>query len=140
MCLHGVKTMTKAKALERSLVRESAAVPVFLAWGATALVAQRAPSSLTLDQAIEVAQGNNPIYLSAQNDMAQAHWQTREAYAGFPAHDQRERLGGISGGRCSAHRDAGLRWSNRLGVLELPYELEHDAQREHDLWDSQRTC
>ena len=75
--------MTKAKALERSLVRGLAAVPVLLAWGATTLEAQRAPSSLTLDQAIEVAKGNNPIYLSAQNDMAQAHWQTREAYAGF---------------------------------------------------------
>ena len=40
-------------------------------------------SQLTLDEAIRTAKGNNPVFLSTQNDQAAADWQEREAYAQF---------------------------------------------------------
>ena len=35
----------------------------------TALVAQQAPSQLTLEEAISIAKQNSPMYLSTSNDM-----------------------------------------------------------------------
>jgi outer membrane protein TolC len=81
---------------------------VLLALTATALVAQRAPTSLTLEEAITLAKGNNPIYLSTQNDMAAANWQTREAYAAF--------LPTVNVNGFVAYQEAGVQ---RLGPLEF---------------------
>jgi len=78
-----VRTTTRIGMNERIATRAVLTAVVLLALAATALVAQRAPSQLTLEEAITLAKGNNPIYLSTQNDMAAANWQTREAYAAF---------------------------------------------------------
>jgi outer membrane protein len=47
------------------------------------LGAQQAAERLTLQDAIALAKGSNPTFLSAQNDQAAANWQVREAYAQF---------------------------------------------------------
>jgi len=54
-----------------------------LAAAATALVAQEAPASLTLEEAIRLAKDYNPTYQSTKNDQAAADWQAREAYSAF---------------------------------------------------------
>jgi hypothetical protein len=78
-----VRTTTRTRLNERVATRAVLTALVLLALAATQLVAQRAPSRLTLEEAITLAKGNNPLYLSTQNDMAAANWQTREAYAAF---------------------------------------------------------
>ncbi|MEQ1855792.1 MAG: TolC family protein [Longimicrobiales bacterium] len=45
--------------------------------------AAQAPTQLTLEDAIALAKGSSPSFLSAQNDQASANWQVREAYAQF---------------------------------------------------------
>ena len=45
--------------------------------------AQQAAAQLTLEDAIALAKGSNPTFLSTQNDQAAANWQVREAYAQF---------------------------------------------------------
>jgi outer membrane protein len=47
------------------------------------LGAQQTPTELTLEDAIALAKGSSPTFLSAQNDQAAADWQVREAYAQF---------------------------------------------------------
>ena len=53
------------------------------ALAAAPLAAQQAADQLTLEDAIALAKGSNPGFLSAQNDQAAASWQVREAYAQF---------------------------------------------------------
>jgi len=48
----------------------------------TAAVAQ-VPTTLTLEDAIALAKGSSPTYLSTANDQSAADWQVREAYAQF---------------------------------------------------------
>lgn len=103
-----VRTTTKAQSRETTAVKVMLAALVLLALTATALVAQRAPTSLTLEEAITLAKGNNPIYLSTQNDMAAANWQTREAYAAF--------LPTVNVNGFVAYQEAGVQ---RLGPLEF---------------------
>lgn len=43
----------------------------------------QAPPTLTLEEALELARGNNPGYLATRNDETAAAWGVREAYAGF---------------------------------------------------------
>jgi len=69
-----VRTTTNTRMNERIGTRAVLTALVLLALAATALVAQRAPTSLTLEEAITLAKGNNPLYLSTQNDMAAADW------------------------------------------------------------------
>jgi len=47
------------------------------------VAAQQAATQLTLEDAIGLAKGSNPGFLSTQNDQAAANWQVREAYAQF---------------------------------------------------------
>jgi outer membrane protein len=54
-----------------------------LALVGTPAAAQQAAAQLTLDDAIALAKGANPTFLSTQNDQAAANWQVREAYAQF---------------------------------------------------------
>lgn len=56
---------------------------MLLALAAPSLVAQQAPSMLTLDEAIDLARRNNPGFLSTQNDQASADWAVREAYGAY---------------------------------------------------------
>ena len=50
----------------------------------TSLVAQEpAASALTLEEAIDLARNNNPVFLSQSNDQGVADWQVREAYGAF---------------------------------------------------------
>ena len=72
----------------------------------TALVAQQAPSQLTLEEAISIAKQNSPMYLSTSNDMSAANWQEREAYAAF--------LPTISGNMSGGWQEAGVQ---RIGTL-----------------------
>lgn len=53
-----------------------------LALAAAAARAQ-APTELTLEDAIALAKGSSPAYLSTQNDQSSANWQVREAYGQF---------------------------------------------------------
>ena len=50
---------------------------------ATPAQGQEGAMSLTLDEAIDLARENNPTFLSTANDMGQADWAVREAYANF---------------------------------------------------------
>jgi outer membrane protein len=54
-----------------------------LALWATEARSQQAPAQLTLEDAIALAKGSSPTYLSTLNDQAAADWQVREAYAQF---------------------------------------------------------
>lgn len=47
------------------------------------VAAQQAAAQLTLEDAVALAKGSNPGFLSTQNDQAAASWQVREAYAQF---------------------------------------------------------
>jgi outer membrane protein TolC len=64
--------------------RALAAALMLLALAATALVAQ-APTTpvrtLSLAEAVALAERNNPLWLSTRNDQEVADWQVREAYA-----------------------------------------------------------
>lgn len=60
----------------------------WLAVGGAALVlgtpaAGQESATLTLAEAMELARGNNPTYLSTRNDEGAATWAVREAYGGF---------------------------------------------------------
>ena len=103
-----MRTTTKTRMNERVATRAVLTALVLLALAATALVAQRAPTSLTLEEAITLAKGNNPLYLSTQNDMAAANWQTREAYAAF--------LPTINAQGSAAYQRAGI---TRFGAVEF---------------------
>ena len=69
--------------------RALAVAMVLMALMAIAVVGQQepvgaqAPGQLTLEDAIVLAKGSNPTFLSVQNDQAAANWQVREAYAQF---------------------------------------------------------
>ncbi len=54
-----------------------------LALAAGSLRAQEVPKSLTLDDAINLAERNNPAFLSTKNDQGPAAWKVREAYGQF---------------------------------------------------------
>lgn len=56
---------------------------VALALVGAPVAAQQAAAQLTLEDAIALAKGSNPGFLSTQNDQAAASWQVREAYAQF---------------------------------------------------------
>lgn len=56
---------------------------VLMGLAVTELVAQTAPETLTLEEAIRMASRNNPVFLSTRNDMAAADWRVREAYGAF---------------------------------------------------------
>jgi outer membrane protein len=56
---------------------------VVLALVGTPVAGQQAAAQLTLEDAIALAKGSNPGFLSTQNDQAAANWQVREAYAQF---------------------------------------------------------
>jgi len=105
---------------ERVATRAVLTALVLLALAATALVAQRAPSRLTLEEAITLAKGNNPLYLSTQNDMAAANWQTREAYAAF--------LPTVNVSGSAAYQEAGIQ---RFGTVEFegPTDYAYSSYR-----------
>jgi len=42
--------------------------------------AQEPPAQLTLEDALQIARGSNPVFLSARNDRGPADWRLREAY------------------------------------------------------------
>ena len=50
---------------------------------ASPLGAQQVADRLSLDDAIALAKGSSPTFLSTQNDQAAANWQVRESYAQF---------------------------------------------------------
>ncbi len=76
--------MTTERRVERGHLRVAlAAALVLLALAATTLVAQEVPERLTLDDAIRLATGHNPDYLSTKNDEGVADWRVREAYGRF---------------------------------------------------------
>jgi outer membrane protein len=54
-----------------------------LALVGTPVAGQQPAAQLTLEDAIALAKGSNPGFLSTQNDQAAANWQVREAYAQF---------------------------------------------------------
>ena len=54
-----------------------------LALAADPAGAQQAPAQLTLEDAVSLAKGYSPTFLSTQNDQAAANWQVREAYGQF---------------------------------------------------------
>jgi outer membrane protein TolC len=71
----------------------AAALQVSLALLAAAPVApQEAGRQLTLEQAIDLAERNNPAYLAAANDQSAANWSVREAYSNLLPN------AGVSGG------------------------------------------
>lgn len=65
------------------LARAVVSALVLLGLAVTALVGQEPPRTLTLAQAVALAERNNPRYRSTQNDQEAADWQVREAYASF---------------------------------------------------------
>ena len=86
---------------------------LLLALAAAALAGQQGPSSLTLEEAIDLARRNNPTYLSTQNDMSAASWQEREAYAQF--------LPSLNASFGTTWQDAG---TQRFGTFEVAQSTE----------------
>jgi outer membrane protein len=80
---YGTKGSTSAR--RYGVVRGGwiAVTGVVLALVGTPAAAQQAAAQLTLEDAIALAKGSNPAFLSTQNDQAAANWQVREAYAQF---------------------------------------------------------
>jgi outer membrane protein len=76
----GWKTELKGRRADRGRSGLAAAC-VLLALAAAPSWAQEVPKSLTLDDAISLAEQNNPGFLSARNDQGPADWKAREAYA-----------------------------------------------------------
>ncbi|MGD2047098.1 MAG: TolC family protein [Gemmatimonadota bacterium] len=74
---------SRSEARPATAARVFALVAVFMALCATVLVAQQAPRMLTLDEAVDIAQRNNPGYLTTANDQAAADWGVRQAYSAF---------------------------------------------------------
>ena len=74
---------TMIETLDRLALRILALGTALMALSAASVLGQEAPEQLTLEEAIGLAKTNNPTFLSTQNDMAAANWQTREAYARF---------------------------------------------------------
>lgn len=72
------------------------------------LAGQQAETELTLDEAISLARGNNPAYLSQANDSDGAAWQVREAWGGL--------LPSVSAGAGAAYTEAGVQ---RIGTLDF---------------------
>lgn len=68
----------------------------------------QAGEPLSLDDAIRIARGNNPTYLSTANDESDATWQVREAYAQF--------LPSLTVGGGGRYEASGVQ---RFGVLTL---------------------
>ena len=69
---------------------------------------QEVPTSLTLDEAIQLAKRNNPTFLSTQNDRGVAAWQERSAYGAF--------LPRVTAGFNAAYTEAG---TQRIGTLDF---------------------
>lgn len=104
----GDRVIGMVETLDRLAWRVLAVGVLLLAFSAVALYAQQAPTELTLDEAIDLAKGNNPTFLSTQNDQAAANWQAREAYAQF--------LPTVSVGLGGTWQQAGVQ---RFGTVEL---------------------
>jgi outer membrane protein len=99
---------TMVETLDRLAVRVLAVGAALLALSATSVLGQVAPEQLTLEEAIGLAKGNNPIFLSTQNDMSAANWQAREAYAQF--------LPTVNAGFGGTWQEAGVQ---RVATVEL---------------------
>ena len=70
--------MTRRRTIRGSL--PLAALALFIGAGVTQ---GQEVESLSLDDAIRIAHGNNPLFLSTANDVNDAAWQVREAYGQF---------------------------------------------------------
>jgi len=101
-----VKTKTEAQTRQVGIGKAVGAALVLLALTATVLVGQQVPRQLTVDDAIRLAKLNNPTYLSTRNDVSQANWQEREAYAAF--------LPTVSANGAAGYQEAGVQ---RIGTL-----------------------
>lgn len=73
----------RAEARSGATSRVVALVMLLMALLVTSLVGQEAPRMLTLEEAIDIAERNNPLYLSTENDQASADWGVRQAYSAF---------------------------------------------------------
>lgn len=69
--------------LDRLALRAFGLGVVLLAVAAVGAEGQTMPDELTLEEAIDLAKANNPVFLSTANDQAAANWQVRESYAQF---------------------------------------------------------
>ena len=119
----GVRTTTRIGMNERIATRAVLTAVVLLALAATALVAQRAPSQLTLEEAITLAKGNNPLYLRDPERHGCGQLADARGICRVLAHGQREWLGVLSGGgRCSVVGRTRLRVApmDRVGLTAAP--------------------
>lgn len=82
---------------------------VLLAISAVGAAGQQVPVELSLDDAIDLAKGNSPTFLSTANDQPAADWQVREAYAQF--------LPSVNTSLFGTWQEAG---SQRFGTIVFP--------------------
>jgi outer membrane protein len=104
-------TAAAAGRIAEMAARAFAAALLLLALGVTALVAQQpaqAPRTLSLAQAIELAQRNNPNWLSTRNDQDVADWQVRESYASL--------LPSVNARGFAAYQEPGVQ---RFGAIDI---------------------
>ena len=101
-----MKTKTEAQTRQVGIGKAVGAALVLLALTTTVLVGQQVPRQLTVDDAIRLAKLNNPTYLSTRNDVSQANWQEREAYAAF--------LPRVTANGSAGYQEAGVQ---RIGTL-----------------------
>lgn len=93
---------------DRGRVGWCALAALAVVWAPGAPVAAQEPESLTLDDAIRIARGNNPTFLSTANDVNDAAWQVREAYGQF--------LPSLTVGGSGRYEASGVQ---RFGVIDL---------------------
>jgi outer membrane protein len=80
--------------------------------------AQTVPSSLSLDEAMELARQNNPSYLATRNDVDVADWEVRSAYGNwFPSASLSGSLGWQGQGEQVL---AGALTASQFGLSNLP--------------------
>src|SRR6187397_1860040 len=72
-----------ARAITAALLLRTLAATAIVGQSTDAIAVQATPRKLSLAEAVEIAQRNNPGWLSTQNDQEVADWQVREAYASF---------------------------------------------------------
>lgn len=93
----------------RASYRRATALLLLLGAGAPCgVAAQSVSGTLTLGDALRLARGNNPGFLSTRNDVGAADWRVREAYGAF--------LPQVSASGSASYTEAGVQ---RIGTLDF---------------------
>ena len=110
----------------RALRRVAALFVLALALPGAAAAQEALPGTLTLEEAVALAQRNNPGYLATRNDMDVAHWNVRAAYGSWLPSAS---IGGGLGWQGSGNQNFGsitaaqLGFANQSSIISSSYNV-----------------